>query len=123
MIELNRYYHDRGLKKYSGFYLSEHSSEIESSKKVRRAVNLAKPQMTSLAIQQVLNQGILKSSQVSIQIEAVNEEGYYYDDVVGRIVGYDELGIYISNEKVGYDEIRHVKEYQLPKWSDLSKPQ
>lgn len=120
MTELNRYYHDRGLKKYSGFYLSEHSAKIESSKKVRGKFNLAKPRMNSLDIQGVLNQAILKSSQVSIQIEAVDEEGYYYDDVTGRIAGYDELGIYISNEKVSYDEIRHIDIYQPPKWSELT---
>ena len=31
MVELNHYYHDRGIKKYLGFYLSEHTHALERS--------------------------------------------------------------------------------------------
>ena len=46
-------------------------------------------------------------------------EGKYLDDVVGMIKGYDELGIYIDDQKVDYDEIRHVELYDWHKRSEL----
>ncbi|OJG30521.1 hypothetical protein RV00_GL001976 [Enterococcus devriesei] len=35
------------------------------------------------------------------------------------IRGYDELGIYIGDQKVHYDEIRNVEVYNWKKWSEL----
>lgn len=120
MIELNRHYHDRGMKKWAGFYLSEHTAIIESAKTTRRKENPQKPQMSVEEISTLLHHAQLKVIQVSIQLESVDGEGRYDDDVVGQVAGYDELGIYINREKVGYDEIRHVELYQPLKWSDLS---
>lgn len=120
MIKLNGYYNDRGMQKYSVFYISEHTSLIESAKTSRSKENKQKPQMSKEDINKVFERAQLHSLKVAIQIEAVDEEGRYYDDVVGSLAGYDELGIYISNEKVGYDEISHIEIYVPHKWSDLS---
>lgn len=61
----------------------------------------------------------LKRRPVAIQLEQLDMEGKYLDDVVGMIKGYDELGIYIDDQKVDYDEIRHVELYDWHKWSEL----
>ncbi|TNW90597.1 hypothetical protein FIU56_14155, partial [Enterococcus faecium] len=40
-------------------------------------------------------------------------------DIVGKILGSDELGIYVGKDKIHYDEIRHIEFYQDNKWSRL----
>ena len=46
-------------------------------------------------------------------------DGYYPEDIVGKILGGDELGIYVGEDKVHYDEIRHIEFYQEQKWSHI----
>ncbi|MRI81344.1 hypothetical protein [Fundicoccus ignavus] len=46
---------------------------------------------------------------ISIQLEAVDRDGYYQPDIMGYIYAWDNLGIYINQEKVHFDEIRHVE--------------
>jgi hypothetical protein len=116
---LNKY-QDRKLLKWMGFYLSEHTSTIEKEKTERSFVWSQKPQMTTEEIRSLLEQARLTGRTVIVQLEEMNQEGLYPPDVSGPILGYDELGIFIGNQKVHYDEIRHVAIDQFKKWSDLS---
>ncbi|PEH49509.1 hypothetical protein [Enterococcus faecium] len=104
-------YQDRGRLKWTGFFLSDHTEMIDKDSKQRATVNLRKEQMTTEAISEILNAAIIKNKAVCIQKEERNAEGYYPDDIVGVIQGYDELGIYVDSNKVNYDEIRHIKFY------------
>lgn len=119
MKYLNEEYRDRGKMKWAGFYLSEHSSEQEKLKEKRETINLPKKKMSLQKIGEVLEQARMKNKTVAIQKEAVDSEGNYFNDVVGLVIGADELGIYIGNEKVDYDEIRNVEVSHFQKWSEL----
>lgn len=100
-------YQDRKMKKWAGFYLSEHTAIIEQEKK--RCPPEKKVQMSWFEIDQVLAQAFQKQVEIIIQKEELNGEGNYGADIVGMIQGHDELGIYVDGQKVGYDEIRHVQ--------------
>lgn len=112
-------YNDRGRLKWAGFYLSDHTEEIDTDNEQRANQNLAKEQMTTEEITEVLNAAVIKNRSVCIQKEERNAEGYYPDDIIGKIFGSDELGIYVGKNKVHYDEIRHIEFYQKHKWSCL----
>lgn len=120
MRYLNDIYHDRGMKKWAGFYLSDHTAKINNTNKERYKNNERKEQQTLEEIGFLLNESILKTKRVAVQLEAVNEENKYYDDIVGAVSGYDELGIYIDNQKVHYDEIRNIEIIDIEKWSNVS---
>ncbi|MER2110033.1 MAG: hypothetical protein ABS889_03765 [Desemzia incerta] len=117
---LNDEYRDRGIKKWAGFYLSEHTAAQEKLTDERKKMNPQKNQMESKEIESVLNESILKNKPVAIQIESVDQNGNYKDDVVGLVVGGDELGIYVNNTKVDFDEIRNIQFISLKKWTDLT---
>lgn len=118
-LEAKKVYEDRNMLKWIGFYLSDQTAAINKDVIERSKVNNQKPLMQSEEIEKVLNEARLKSKPVSIQLEALNENAQYYDDVIGMIRGYDELGIYIGDQKVHYDEIRNVEVYNWKKWSEL----
>ena len=112
-------YNDRGRLKWSGFYLSDHTERINADNVQRANHNLAKEQMTTEEVAEVLNAAVIKNRSVSIQKEERNAEGYYPEDIIGKILGSDELGIYVGKDKIHYDEIRHIEFYQDNKWSRL----
>lgn len=118
MKYLNDEYHDRGMKKWAGFYLSEHSSEQEIYAEKQLRMNIRKPQMETYEIGRILQEAKIKNRKIAIQLEAVDSEGNYYDDVVGFLKGADSMGIYIENEKIHYDEIRNVELVEHLKWSE-----
>lgn len=119
-MEAKKVYEDRGMLKWIGFYLSDQTAAIQKDVVKRSKVNNKKEQMYDEEIERVLNEARIKCKPVAIQLEALNSEAQYYDDIVGMISGYDDLGIYIDNQKVHYDEIRNVEFYDWKKWSDLS---
>lgn len=93
MKYLNDEFRDRGIKKWTGFYLSEHTAARKAEEKIKQKSNPQK--------------------------EAVDSEGKYYDDVIGQLSGFDELGIYVGGEKIDCDEIRNVEMINVSKWSDI----
>lgn len=119
MSDLNEEFRDRGIKKWAGFYLSEHTAVQESLTANRKKVNHQKPQMGMDEITSIINEAILKSKQVAIQVEEVDANGHYNDDVVGLVSGGDEMGIYVKYTKVNFDEIRNVQFVSFKKWNQL----
>ncbi|MGG5325825.1 hypothetical protein [Enterococcus sp. DIV2381] len=112
-------YNDRGRLKWAGFYLSDHTEKIDADVEQRANQNLAKEQMTTEEITEVLNAAVLKRKTVCIQKEERDAEGYYPEDIIGEIRGHDELGIFVGDHKVHYDEVRHVEIQDSDKWSQL----
>ncbi|MGM0217869.1 hypothetical protein [Enterococcus sp. AZ126] len=100
-------YQDRKMKKWAGFYLSEHTAIIEQEKKRQPAEK--KIQMSWTEIDEVLAQAFQSQAEVRIQKEELDCDGNYGADVIGRIQGHDALGIYVDGHKIGYDEIRHIQ--------------
>lgn len=120
MNDLNEEYRDRGIKKWAGFYLSEHTAAQENLTAEMKKVNPQKKQMDSEEITSVINEAILKNKSVAIQIEAVDQNGYYKDDVIGLVIGGDELGIYVNDTKIDFDEIHNIQFVSLKKWTNLT---
>ena len=117
MTYLNNQYHDRGMKKWAGFFLSEHTAEQEKIQKGLAHINPQKFQMSEQEISEVLQLAIVKNKPVAIQIEAIDSDGNYYDDIIGHLKGSDSLGVYVGTQKVHYDEIRNVELVDHVKWN------
>ncbi|MEI5992724.1 hypothetical protein [Candidatus Enterococcus mansonii] len=113
-------YQDRGIKKWNGFYLSEHTSIIDKEKTAAKKNIPQKRRMTEGEIGQLLEFAFNNNRQVTIQLEIVDSEGNYNDDTIGFVEGFDELGLMIGLQKVHYDEIRNVELFHLKKWSDMT---
>ena len=114
-------YKDRGMVKWGGFYLSEHTEMMENQTKTEANVARQKPQMETAAIKQIMEEAVIKHKKIAIQIEERDLDGHYKPDIVGFIQGNDELGIYVGSTKVAYDEIRHVAFSNELKWSDTNR--
>ena len=76
-----------------------------------KQTNFQKSRMRTTEIYYILHEAIQTNRKVAIQIEAVDGNGFYQEDVVGFIKKPDSLGVYIKNQKVHYDEIRNIQFY------------
>lgn len=110
---------DRGMMKWGGFILSEHTALQETLKK-EELHPIPKEQMSIEAISDIIQIAITKHEKISIQREAITLDGEYFPSINGYISGYDELGFYIDSTKVDYDEIRHAEILPTKKWYDSS---
>lgn len=118
-MEAKQIYQDRGMLKWIGFYLSDQTAAIQKDVAERSKVNPQKEEMNGEDIERILNEARIKNVPVAVQLNNLNVEAQYYDDIIGMIRGYDALGIYIDSKKVLYDEIRNVELYDWHKWSEL----
>lgn len=115
--KFNESYVCRGIIKFTGMYLSEHTAAMDTDRKKLLKVVPVKPCMSQESINEVIDQAILNSSLVAVQLEAVDKEGHYSDDVIGSLQGYDESGFWIDGQLIEYDSIRNIQEYAQLKWS------
>ena len=109
-------YIDRGIVKWTGMYLAEHTAQLEAFQKKEHTLVTQKKQMSSLEIDEIVACAVLKNVAVCIQKEARDLNGHYYPDVIGKIRGYDNRGLFINDEKVDFDEIRHISIQPSIKW-------
>ena len=112
-------YNDRGMKKWQGFFLSEHTTSVHNEQNRANKIVPQKRKMTQGEIGQIFEFAFNNNRQVVVQLEIKDTEGKYFDDTVGFIRGYDELGFMIGDTKVHYDEIRNVELFDFKKWSDI----
>lgn len=121
---LIRDYDDRGMIKWMGFYLSEHTAEMEKEAIVRNKVWVRKESMSDIEIGNTLNKAFQDSQAVTIQLSELDGEGSAFEDIVGSIEGFDENTLYISNlengiQLVPMDSINHIEITEQSKWSCL----
>ena len=70
-----------------------------------------KNRMRTTEIYYILHEAIQAHREVAIQIQAIDCNGSYQEDIIGFIKNSDLLGIYIKKQKVHYDEIRNIQFY------------
>ena len=78
---------------------------------LNKQTNFQKSRMRTTEIYYILHEAIQTNRKVAIQIEAVDCNGFYQEDIIGSIKKSDSLGVYIKNQKVHYDEIRNIQFY------------
>lgn len=103
-------YHDRGMMKWQGFYLSDHTSartKKSNEEKSKQALTHA-IKMTSHEIAEVINSAIMKSTPVSIDLSTKNIDGTLLDPVTGLIAGWYEDNLIINDAKVNIADIHAI---------------
>lgn len=116
-IELNHYYHDRGIKKYLGFYLSEHTRELHNMEEQATMVNHGKPMMDFEDIMAIVNDAIVKDFGVIIQPNIADvDTSSFFNELTGHITGFTETTIYVDHLAIELSLIRHIELVSDKKW-------
>ena len=109
-----RNYDDRGMAKWMGFYLSEHTSEMEKDNTIRNTIYSS-----------ILDTAYRYRYSVIIQLDALNTEGFAFEDVTGVVEGFNGNKLYLSDVETGIqivsiNSINHIALSTTEKWSQLS---
>ncbi|EJO00169.1 hypothetical protein [Oenococcus oeni] len=102
-----RCFQDRGMLKWGGFYLSDHTRVIEKSAKYRaeKQSRYLKEQMNFHKISEVLFRAFSNEREVEIQLADENQEHGIAKIIVGFVEGYDRDGIIVANNFFSLDDI------------------
>jgi len=103
-------YQDRGMVKWQGFYLSDHTSALKKQR-AQQAQHYPEKPVQSLTVKtDYLQQAYLKNQPVSIQLNERDRDGHLLPDVVGLVTGYYETNIVLAGwQLIALDNIRHVE--------------
>ncbi|GEP19607.1 hypothetical protein [Pediococcus argentinicus] len=107
----NSYYKDRGVIKWQGYYLSDHTSALnkQAKEKAKRAAVIIPDQMSTSDISDCLQQAVIKRYPIHIQTNTKNKNGEFEPEFYGYIQGYDEDLLFLSSDIViELDNIRSV---------------
>lgn len=76
-----RNYQDRVMKKQSGFFLSDHTVQINKSNIAHNITYQKKPEMSVFEISKVLLSAFSNHKRVSIQLKDLDENGEFSKDI------------------------------------------
>lgn len=102
-------YQDRGMEKWAGFYLSDHTMKINKDKSKRAVVYKEKKMMTEKEISAMLLAAFSNHYLVHIQLKEVDGNDNLHPDIVGFVEGYQEDKIIITRRMVKLDDINNIK--------------
>lgn len=103
-------YHDRGMLKWQGFYLSDHMSALNKVKAEREKTTEYRPQQSLEEISQTLAKAYANNKTVEIQLNDLNQNDVIEPIIETKIKGYNAENIIIENERFfSIESIRNIK--------------
>lgn len=104
-------YHDRGLVKWRGFFLSDHTAALKKQQEMKPAA--LRPAMAQEKVGERLMKAWEKTKHVTIQLNSLNGE-MIPEEISGFVRGYDETMLYILQDdstnlfEVEVESVRNV---------------
>lgn len=103
-------YHDRGMVKWQGFYLSDHAAALNKQTNQLNQKYPKKAKQSLEAITEILSTAYNKKKEVTIQLKEVDKNDIILPDITTLIYGYNNNDIVIdSNRFVAVDDIRNIE--------------
>lgn len=103
-------YKERGMVKWQGYYLSDHTEDVTSYTQSRQAKMNIKlmPEMGQENISKTLYSAYGDNSVVSIQEKAIID-GLVPAIISGHVKGYDEEYVFIGDIRISIDSINWIE--------------
>ncbi len=100
------HYQDRGMKKWAGFFLSDHTAMI--NKETRQKSVPDRAEMSREECGKVLGAAFGNQQLVAVQLKEVDENGDRPEEIVGFVRGYAEDKVVIGDKAIALDDLRCV---------------
>lgn len=100
------HYQDRGMKKWAGFFLSDHTAMI--NKEIRQKSVPDRAEMSREECGKVLGAAFGSQRPVAVQLKEVDENGDRPEEIVGFVRGYAEDKVVIGDKAIALDDLRCV---------------
>lgn len=100
------HYQDRGMKKWAGFFLSDHTATI--NKETRQKSVPDRAEMSREECGKALGAAFGNQRLVAVQLKEVDENGDRPEEIVGFVQGYAEDKVAIGEQVIALDDLRCV---------------
>lgn len=120
-------YKDRGIVKWLGMMLSDHSEALKKEKVNNQLLEVEpKKEMAEEEIAQVLYQAFVMNSPVAIQANVIRRDGNYYKDLECKVSSYveNQIHLYLKDGRVTsctLEQIRNVEMMDSMDWYNKRK--
>ena len=101
-------YQDRKMKKWQGFFLSDHTMAINKDKQERSVKHPAKDTMSIEDISLQLLKAYGNHRMVHLQLKVMNDDNQLPADIVGFVSGYSEDCIIVAGQKIALEDINNI---------------
>lgn len=101
-------YRDRKMKKWYGFFLSDHTVAINKDEQSRNVCHQLKEEMSPEEISFQLLKAYSNHRLVHVQTKIMNSNDQLPADIVGFVNGYNEDQISIAGQKIALEDINHI---------------
>ncbi|GED80125.1 MULTISPECIES: hypothetical protein [Amylolactobacillus] len=102
-------YQDRGMKKWAGFYLSDHTQKIEQEEQQNNKVIKSRPIQTAEEVGMLLFQAFENHLEVDIQLKQVDVNGVIPASIVGFVGGYQQDNVVINDQQIKFEDIKNIQ--------------
>lgn len=101
-------YHDRGMQKWSGFFLSDHTVQIKDNQKANTFYQKG-AEMDLQEISRILLKAFSTHYKIRLQLKDLNYNNEFKKDIVGFVDGYHDSQIIVSGYAIELEDINHVE--------------
>lgn len=110
------HYHDRGMKKWQGYFLSDHTAALKKQAAQESTVYEPLPEMPQVDIRIILKKAYANHNTVEIQIGDVNQDVRLFPPMRGKVAGTDDRDTVVLDDgtQIGIEHIRNIKLIKLP---------
>ena len=109
---INRYfkndYRERGKIKWNGFFLSDHTSSLVKEDVQRNQKTQKLPRIPLNEAQHILQHSCVNYHIVTVQQNIETYDGRLIPNVTGLVNGFTELGVYVNQQFIAFEDIRTV---------------
>ncbi|MTV81635.1 hypothetical protein [Secundilactobacillus folii] len=103
-------YRDRGVIKWQGYYLSDHTAALKKQAKQEAIKYPAKVQQSLEDMSEILSEAFGNGKTVSIQLNNRNANGEFSADIVGKVIGYEDDAVYLAGQDpISLTDMRHIE--------------
>ncbi|MFD1417445.1 hypothetical protein [Companilactobacillus keshanensis] len=104
-------YQDRGMMKWNGFYLSDHTSKFNKMAKSDQVKRERKhsEQMSNYEIDKIINQAVIKKQTIIVELNIRNLNDDIPEFIEGKIIGFIDNKLFVGNSEVVLTEIYSIK--------------
>ena len=111
-------YHDRGLMKWQGFYLSDHTAALNQQRAHDQQHYPAKPQQSLSIVGQILLTAYTQNQPVNLQLNTVDQNNQHFATITTPILGYNAATIVIANHQfININDIQHIELVRSTNWT------
>lgn len=111
-VFFEKYYVDRGMMKWQGYYLSDHTSmlNVEAENKRQRLNQKIRPQDSKQQIAATIEVAITKCREVVVQINERDQNNQLAEEIQGKILGYSGDELYFGDDVfIKIELIRNIR--------------